>query len=105
MVCAGVRSGLFTTFLIPTPPLSPRYKVYLVKIPGARVPVSGIIAAEKPTSITLRRANAEETIVLRRDILDIQSYKASLMPEGVEANVNAQGFADLIEFLQRGAQK
>jgi hypothetical protein len=24
------------------------------------------------------------------------------MPEGVENSVNAQGFADLLEFLQRG---
>jgi putative heme-binding domain-containing protein len=67
--------------------------------------VSGIIAAETPTSITLRRANAEETVVLRRDILEIKAYTASLMPEGIEANVSAQNFADLLEFLQRGPPK
>jgi putative membrane-bound dehydrogenase-like protein len=99
------KRALLTDILDPNRAVAPQYQVYLVRIPGARDPVSGIIAAETPTSITLRRANAEETIVLRRDILEIKAYTASLMPEGVEANVSAQNFADLLEFLQRGAQK
>jgi putative heme-binding domain-containing protein len=99
------KRALLTDILDPNRAVAPQFQVYLVKIPGARDPVSGIIAAETPTSITLRRANAEETIVLRRDILEIKAYPASLMPEGIEANVTAQNFADLIEFLQRGQQK
>ena len=63
----------------------------------ARVPI--------PPLITLRRANAEETTVLRRDILEIKAWPASLMPEGVENNISAQNFADLLEFLQRGQVK
>jgi putative membrane-bound dehydrogenase-like protein len=99
------KKALLTDILDPNRAVAPQYQVYLVKIPGARDPVSGIIAAETPGSITLRRANAEETIVLRRDILEIKAYTASLMPEGVEANVSAQNFADLLEFLQRGPPK
>jgi putative heme-binding domain-containing protein len=104
-VAGREKRALLTDILDPNRAVAPQFQVYLVKIPGARDPVSGIIAAETPTSITLRRANAEETIVLRRDILEIKAYTASLMPEGVEANVTAQNFADLLEFLQRGAQK
>jgi putative heme-binding domain-containing protein len=96
------KKALLTDILDPNRAVAPQYQVYLVKIPGARDPVSGIIAAETPSSLTLRRANAEETIVLRRDILEIKAYTASLMPEGVETNVSAQNFADLLEFLQRG---
>jgi putative membrane-bound dehydrogenase-like protein len=96
------KRALLTDILDPNRAVAPQYQVYLVKIPGVRDPVSGIISAETPTSITLRRANAEETIVLRRDILEIKAYTVSLMPEGVEANVTAQNFADLLEFLQRG---
>ncbi|MBI3854351.1 MAG: c-type cytochrome, partial [Planctomycetes bacterium] len=99
------KRALLTDILDPNRAVAPQYQVYLVKIPGARDPVSGIIAAETPTSITLRRANAEETVVLRRDILEIKAYTASLMPEGIEANVTPQNFADLLEFLQRGQQK
>ena len=99
------KKALLTDILDPNRAVAPQYQVYLVKIPGARDPVSGIIAAETPSSITLRRANAEETLVLRRDILEIKAYTASLMPEGVEANVTAQNFADLLEYLQRGPAK
>jgi putative membrane-bound dehydrogenase-like protein len=104
-VAGREKKALLTDILDPNRAVAPQFQVYLVKIPGARDPVSGIIAAETPTSITLRRANAEETTVLRRDILEIKAYTASLMPEGVEANVSAQNFADLLEFLQRGATK
>jgi putative heme-binding domain-containing protein len=99
------KRALLTDILDPNRAIAPQFQVYLVKIPGATDPVSGIIASETPTSITLRRANAEETIVLRRDILEIKAWPASLMPEGVETNVNAQGFADLLELLQRGQVK
>jgi len=104
-VAGREKKALLIDILDPNRAVAPQFQVYLVKIPGARDPVSGIIAAETPTSITLRRANAEETTVLRRDILEIKAYTASLMPEGVEANVSPQNFADLLEFLQRGHQK
>jgi putative heme-binding domain-containing protein len=104
-VAGREKKALLTDILDPNRAVAPQFQVYLVKIPGARDPVSGIIAAETPTSITLRRANAEETLVLRRDILEIKAWPASLMPEGVENSVNAQGFADLLEFLQRGQVK
>lgn len=96
------KKALLTDILDPNRAVAPQFQVYLVKIPNARDPVSGIISAETPTSVTLKRANAEETLVLRRDILEIKAWPASLMPEGVENSVNAQGFADLLEFLQRG---
>ncbi|MBV8881026.1 MAG: hypothetical protein JO332_13740, partial [Planctomycetaceae bacterium] len=99
------KRALLTDILDPNRAVAPQFQVYLVKIPGARDPVSGIISAETPTSITLRRANGEETLVLRRDILEIKAWPASLMPEGVENSVNAQNFADLLEYLQRGQVK
>jgi len=104
-VAGREKRALLTDILDPNRAIAPQFQVYLVKIPGSNDPVSGIIAAETPTSITLRRANQEETIVLRRDILEIKAWPASLMPEGVENNVNAQGFADLLEYLQRGQVK
>jgi putative membrane-bound dehydrogenase-like protein len=104
-VAGREKRALLTDILDPNRAVAPQFQVYLVKIPGARDPVSGIIASETPASITLKRANAEETLVLRRDILEIKAWPASLMPEGVENSVNAQGFADLLEYLQRGPVK
>jgi putative membrane-bound dehydrogenase-like protein len=99
------KRALLTDILDPNRAVAPQFQVYLVKVAGVNDPVSGIIAAETPSSVTLRRANQEETLVLRRDILEIKAWPASLMPEGVENNVNAQGFADLLEYLQRGQVK
>jgi putative heme-binding domain-containing protein len=104
-VAGREKKALLTDILDPNRAVAPQFQVYLVKIPGARDPVSGIIASETPGSITLKRANAEETLILRRDILEIKAWPASLMPEGVENSVNAQGFADLLEYLQRGPVK
>jgi putative membrane-bound dehydrogenase-like protein len=103
-VAGREKRALLTDILDPNRAVAPQYQVYLVKVAGLNDPVSGIISAETPTSVTLRRANQEETLVLRRDILEIKAWPASLMPEGVENNVNAQGFADLLEFLQRGGK-
>jgi putative heme-binding domain-containing protein len=99
------KRALLTDILDPNRAVAPQYQVYLVKIPGSRDPVSGIVAAETPTSLTLRRANAEETLVLRRDILEIKAWPASLMPDGIESTLTAQNFADLLEFLHGGGQK
>jgi putative membrane-bound dehydrogenase-like protein len=95
------KRALLTDILDPNRAMAPQFQVYIVKTPTQDL-VNGIIAAETPSSITLRRANAEETVILRRDILEIRAWPASLMPEGVEKNLTAQDFADLLEFLQKG---
>jgi putative heme-binding domain-containing protein len=92
------RLALLTDILNPSKAIDPQYQVYVVKTPKGEM-ISGVIGAETPASITLRRANAEETTVLRRDIAEIKAWPASLMPEGVEKNVSPQDFADLLVFL------
>jgi putative membrane-bound dehydrogenase-like protein len=92
------RMSLLTDIIDPSRAIDPQFQVYVVKTPKGEL-ISGIIAAETPASITLRRANAEETTVLRRDIAEIKAWPASLMPEGIEKNVSPQEFADLFVFL------
>ena len=92
------RMSLLTDILNPNRAVDPLFQVYVVKTPKGEM-ISGVIAAETPASITLRRANAEETTVLRRDIAEIKAWPASLMPEGVEKNISPQDFADLLSFL------
>jgi putative membrane-bound dehydrogenase-like protein len=75
---------------------------YIVATHDGRI-VSGIIAAETATSITLRRAEAAEDTVLRGEIEEMQSTRRSLMPEGLEKELTAQDLADVIAFLRKGA--
>ncbi|MCA9118073.1 MAG: c-type cytochrome, partial [Planctomycetaceae bacterium] len=61
---------------------------------------SGVIAAETATSITLRRAEGKEDLILRSNIDSLVSNGKSLMPEGLEKDVTPQQIADIIRFVQ-----
>ena len=61
--------------------------------------MSGLIAAETPTSITLKRAENIQETILRQHIDEIVGTGKSLMPEGLEQKINKQQMSDLIAFL------
>jgi DNA-binding MurR/RpiR family transcriptional regulator len=58
-----------------------------------------VLVQEAAESLTLRRAEAKETRLLRADIEVIRDTGRSLMPEGLEKNVDTQAMADLIQFI------
>ena len=57
---------------------------------------SGIIAAESAGSVTLRKAEGKEDVVLRSQIETLSSTGLSLMPEGMEKDLDKQQIADVI---------
>ena len=59
-----------------------------------------MLTAETASSITLIRAEKQADVVLRKDIDEIGSTGISLMPEGLEKNINVQEMADLLGFLK-----
>lgn len=61
--------------------------------------VSGLVAEESATSITLRGAEGKEQVLLRTVIDDLQSTGKSLMPEGLEKDLQPADVADLIAYL------
>ncbi len=75
-----------------------RYLGFDVRTTDGRV-LSGLIAAETGTSITLRRQEGVEDVLLRADIEEMASSGKSLMPEGLEREVHPDDFADLARFL------
>jgi putative membrane-bound dehydrogenase-like protein len=97
------RKSLLTDILNPNAAVAPQFQVYVVRTPTAEG-VSGIIASETAAGITLRRANGEETHVLRKDILEIKAWHASMMPEGLENNLSPQQLLDLIDFIRKGSR-
>jgi mono/diheme cytochrome c family protein len=50
--------------------------------------------------VTLRRADNATDTILRIDIDQIRSTGMSLMPEGMEKQLDKQAIADLIEYLK-----
>jgi hypothetical protein len=62
--------------------------------------LTGLLTAESASSITLLRAEKQSDVVLRKDIDEIASTGISLMPEGLEKEINVQAMADLLRFLK-----
>jgi len=63
--------------------------------------ITGLIAAETATGVTLRRANQPDETVLRSQIAELRAEGKSLMPDGLEQGLSGQDMADLLEFLRQ----
>ncbi len=93
------EADLLIAILDPNREAQPAYNTYTVETKAGRI-FSGIIAAESDNSITLRRAEAKEDVVLRTNIEELISNGISLMPEGLEKELNRQDLADVIAFIK-----
>ena len=90
---------LLIAILDPGRELQPNYTAYnVVTVEGTLL--SGIIAEETGGSITLRRAEGKQDVVLRDQIEILASSGKSLMPEGLEKDVTPQQMADLLAFVR-----
>ncbi len=92
-------SQLLIDILDPSREVDSRYINYVVDTKKGRS-LTGLIATETATSVTLRRAQKEESTILRDQIDEIRSSGKSLMPEGLEKQLTKQMLADLIAFLK-----
>jgi putative membrane-bound dehydrogenase-like protein len=93
------REALLLHILIPNHDVAPSFTNYLIETEDGET-VTGIIAAETPTSITLRRSQGEEETILRGNIASMRSTNLSLMPQELEKNMSRQDLADLIGYLK-----
>jgi putative heme-binding domain-containing protein len=90
--------AILTNVLDPNREVNPQYVTYVVVTKEGRT-ISGMIAAETATSLTLRRAENAQDTVLRLDIDELQSTGLSLMPEGLEKQLDQQQLADVMAFI------
>ena len=63
--------------------------------------LQGIIASETPGALTLRNTGTADKTVNRKDISSIKAMNMSIMPEGLENQINEQQMADLLAFLKQ----
>ena len=99
----GIRNqpgeALLLHILVPDYEIQPGFTSYEVETKDGRT-LSGLLAAETPASVTLRRALGEEETVARSNIARISSTSLSLMPQELEKTMTRQELADLIGFLK-----
>ncbi len=93
---------LLSDILDPSREVDPRYINYLVTLKNGRT-LTGLIAAETATSLTLRRAEKAEDAVLRAQIDEVEATPKSLMPEGLETQLTKQDVGDVIAYLRKVA--
>jgi putative heme-binding domain-containing protein len=93
------REQLLIDLLDPSREVDPRYLNYVVTTKKGQT-LTGLIAAETASSVTLRRGEKAEDTLLRSQIEEIQATAKSLMPEGLEVQLSRQDVADLIAYLQ-----
>ena len=94
------EADLLIAILDPNREAQPNFNVYTVITQQGKV-LTGIIASETATSITLRRAEGKQDVVLRSNIDELISNGVSLMPVGLEKELNPQEIADVISFIKQ----
>ncbi|MGE0606301.1 MAG: PVC-type heme-binding CxxCH protein [Pirellulales bacterium] len=90
--------AILLNVLDPNREVNPQFVNYVAVTNDGRS-LTGMISAETATSVTLKRAESANDTVLRIDLDTLESTRQSLMPEGVEKQLDKQGMADLIAYL------
>ncbi len=95
------REELLQAILNPNARILGLFQNYIVTTREGLV-YGGVLAAEGPGSLTLRSGPGEEETILRARITEIRASQVSLMPEGLEENIDPQEMADVIAYIQAG---
>lgn len=97
-VSSNTRERLLQSILDPSAAIESRYTNYIALTEEGRIH-DGILASETPATLSLRNQEVEQTL-LRRNITEIRPSQVSLMPEGLEQDIDVKGMADLLAYLQ-----
>jgi putative membrane-bound dehydrogenase-like protein len=90
--------AILVNLMDPNREVNPQYVNYILQNKAGKS-ITGLIAAETANSVTLRRQENQQDTVLRDDIETLRSSGLSIMPEGLEKNLDRQAVADLIAYL------
>jgi putative heme-binding domain-containing protein len=98
-VTSRYKEVLLADILMPNQAVETGYVEYLIETNDG-LSISGVIARETPTTVTVRRARGEEDTILRSNVKSLYSLSLSPMPEDVEKTISLQGMADLIAYIK-----
>ena len=90
--------AILTNLLDPNREVNPLYVNYVAQLEDGRT-VTGMIADESAGSVTFRRAENATDTVPRAEIELLKSTGQSIMPEGLEKQLDQQAVADLLAYL------
>jgi putative heme-binding domain-containing protein len=90
--------AILINVLDPNREVNPQFLNYTLVTTDGRS-MTGIVAAETATSVTLRRAENATDTVPRDEIDELRASGLSIMPEGLEKEISPQAMADLLAYL------
>ena len=80
------------------------YLSYTVETADGRL-LNGLVRDQTDRGLTLLEGDGRRTEIELEEIDDLRTGGLSLMPEELEAGLDARDFADLLAFLQRGPEE
>ncbi|XZE21885.1 PVC-type heme-binding CxxCH protein [Pirellulaceae bacterium SH449] len=86
--------------LDPNKEVNPMYLSYNILTSDDRT-LTGMLESETSDSVTLTRGGGFRDTVSRSEIVEMRSSRTSLMPEGLENQLDKQAMADLLAYLLR----
>jgi putative membrane-bound dehydrogenase-like protein len=89
---------ILLNILDPNREVLPKFLSYVLVTDTGRA-ITGMIVDESATSVTIRRVDGTSETVLRVHIEELRSTGMSFMPEGLEKQVDLQGMAELLAYL------
>jgi putative heme-binding domain-containing protein len=90
--------ALTIAILDPNREVDARYLNYVAAMADGRT-LSGMIASETASAITLTRQDGQSDVLLRADLEALKNSGQSLMPEGLERDLTPADLADLIAYI------
>jgi putative heme-binding domain-containing protein len=82
----------------PNREVNPQYISYTILTTDDRT-ITGMIESETATHLTLVRGDNARDTIPRSEIEQLKSSRVSIMPEGLENQLNPQAMADLLAYL------
>jgi len=94
-------SALLSKILNPNRSIANGYEMWVIERKNDST-ISGVVSEETTQSVTLQNAGGNKRTVVRSDIEAISATNTTVMPEGLEQQIDKQEIADLIEYIRRG---
>ncbi len=97
-------SALLLDILHPNRSIADGYELWQLELNNGEF-MSGIIADESPSSMTLRNAAGQDQTINRSTIKSIKAFENSAMPQNLYAQISIEEMADLLAYLKNTVRR
>ena len=98
--CGRPVGDFLVAILDPNAAIEPRFVAFNVEVIDGRS-LTGVIAAETGTTVTLALAGGVSEVIPRTNIRSLKTSAVSHMPEGFESIITPHAMADLLTWISQ----